>query len=133
MKDLAKFAAWQHATLGGTDTTGVLARSTLKEMHRVHWVDPSWETSWGLGYSVDKGAKGKNVVGHGGACPGYSTQYSTVPSTGLAVIVMANCPEVAGGIADTILRLLSSALAEAKDTVAVALADHSDYTGVYRY
>jgi CubicO group peptidase (beta-lactamase class C family) len=38
--DLAKFAAWQHRTLNGTDTTGVLARSTLKEMHRAHWIDP---------------------------------------------------------------------------------------------
>ena len=131
VKDMAKFAAWQHATLGGTDTTGVLARSTLKEMHHVHWIDPSWETSWGLGYSVDRGAKGKNVVGHGGACPGYSTQFSTVPSSGLAVIVMANCPEVAGGITDTLLRLLSSAVAEAKEAVPPTLPDLSDFCGVY--
>lgn len=35
VNDLAKLAIWQHRTLNGTDATGVLARSTLKEMHRV--------------------------------------------------------------------------------------------------
>ena len=64
-------------------------------MTRVHWIDPSWETSWGIGYAVSKGHKNSVVVGHGGACPGYSTQFSTVPKTGLAVIVMVNSPEVA--------------------------------------
>ena len=29
----------------------------LKDMTRVHWIDPSWETSWGLGYAVSKGHK----------------------------------------------------------------------------
>eukprot|EP01043_Picozoa_sp_COSAG02_P019526 COSAG02_NODE_944_length_15732_cov_24.529265_1_plen_325_part_00 len=40
VNDLAKLAIWQHRTLNGTDISRVLGRSTLKEMHRVHWVDP---------------------------------------------------------------------------------------------
>ena len=99
-------------------------------MTRVHWIDPSWETSWGIGYAVSKGHKNSVVVGHGGACPGYSTQFSTVPKTGLAVIVMVNSPEVAGGITDTLLRLLSNALA-ASDSPAELENNLSDYCGIY--
>jgi hypothetical protein len=94
----------------------------------------SWETTWGLGYSVGKavGFKG-TVVGHGGACPGYSTQFSTVPKSGLAVIVMVNAPNTAGGIAESLLRLLSRALEEAPDGKGDprALPDLSDFTGIY--
>ena len=99
-------------------------------MTRVHWIDPSWETSWGIGYAVSKGHKNSVVVGHGGACPGYSTQFSTVPKTGLAVIVMVNSPEVAGGITDTLLRLLSTALA-ASDSPAELENNLSDFCGIY--
>jgi hypothetical protein len=133
VRDLAKLAAWQHRTLSGKDAR-ILQRATLKDMTRVHWIDPSWETSWGLGYAVSKGHKNSVVVGHGGACPGYSTQFSTVPKTGLAVIVMVNCPEVAAGITDTLLRLLSTALAESGSPAdpAPSLANElSDYCGIY--
>ena len=49
--DLAKFAMWQFRLLskGGRK---VLRASTLREMHRVHWVDPDWKTTWGLGFEV---------------------------------------------------------------------------------
>ena len=94
----------------------------------------SWETTWGLGYSVSKavGFKG-TVVGHGGACPGYSTQFSTVPKSGLAVIVMVNAPNTAGGIAESLLRLLSRALEEATDGNGDPwdLINLSDFTGIY--
>eukprot|EP01043_Picozoa_sp_COSAG02_P019527 COSAG02_NODE_944_length_15732_cov_24.529265_2_plen_201_part_00 len=76
------------------------------------------------------GFKG-TVVGHGGACPGYSTQFSTVPDTGLAVIVMVNAPNTAAGIADSLLRLMSHALEEAKDAEIPVLRDLSDFTGIY--
>lgn len=94
----------------------------------------SWETTWGLGYSVEKavGFKG-TVVGHGGACPGYSTQFSTVAKTGLAVIVMVNAPNTAKGITESLLRLLSNALEKAEDSSSVqqVLPDLSDFTGIY--
>jgi CubicO group peptidase (beta-lactamase class C family) len=70
--DLARFASWQFRLLakGGTE---VLAANTLREMHRVHWVDPDFETTWGLGFSVWRSG-GKTFVGHGGSCPGYRSQ-----------------------------------------------------------
>jgi hypothetical protein len=56
-----------------------------------------------------------------------------VPKTGLGVIVMVNAPNTAGGIAETLLRLMSSALKEAKDSNSdtLALPDFTDFTGVY--
>ncbi len=43
VEDLARFASWQFRLLsnGGTE---ILKSSTLKEMHRVQWVDPDWKT-----------------------------------------------------------------------------------------
>ena len=51
VEDMAKFASWQFRLLetGGKE---ILLSSTLKDMQRVHWMDPNWRTSWGLGFSV---------------------------------------------------------------------------------
>jgi CubicO group peptidase (beta-lactamase class C family) len=88
VEDLGRFASWQFRLLekGGTD---VLAANTLKEMQRVHWLDPDWKTTWGLGFSVWR-YKDKTFVGHGGYCPGYRTQLTLCPQEKIAVIVMTN-------------------------------------------
>ncbi len=54
VEDLARFASWQFRLLekGGDE---VLAANTLKEMQRVHWLDPDWETTRGIGFSVSIG------------------------------------------------------------------------------
>ena len=66
--DLARFASWQFRLLenGGDEVLNV---NTLREMHRVHWVNPDWETTWGIGFSVRQ-VDDKTVVGHGGGCAG---------------------------------------------------------------
>jgi len=51
--DLATFARWQLG-LRADGGNQVLRAATLREMQRVHWVDPDWETTWGLGFSVVK-------------------------------------------------------------------------------
>jgi len=136
VRDLAKFAGWHHHTLSGTDATGVLKRATLKDMIRVHWVEPSFDHYWGLGYSVAKVRDG-TVVGHEGGCPGYSTQFSIVPKTGLGVIVMVNSPGVAASITETVIRIMSKALSQSKDSARWAkftqedLPDFSHVCGIY--
>jgi hypothetical protein len=40
-------------------------------MHNVHWTNPDFNLTWGLGFSVSKGPDGSKWVGHGGSCPGY--------------------------------------------------------------
>jgi CubicO group peptidase (beta-lactamase class C family) len=51
VEDLGKFASWQFKALAG-GWQEVLKLSTLREMQRIHWVDPDNETTWGLGFAV---------------------------------------------------------------------------------
>ena len=91
-EDLARFASWQFRLLdrGGTE---VLKAGTLREMHRVHFVDPDFETMWGLGFEVDRLEK-TTFVGHGGSCPGYRTHLLLRPDEKLAMVVLANASGV---------------------------------------
>jgi CubicO group peptidase (beta-lactamase class C family) len=88
VEDLAKFAAWQFRLLN-TDGTEILKSSTLKEMHRVQWVEPDWKTYWGLGFSISQ-PEGVTIVGHGGSCPGYRTTLQLSPKDKMAYTVMIN-------------------------------------------
>jgi CubicO group peptidase (beta-lactamase class C family) len=92
VEDLARFASWQFRLLdkGGSE---ILAANTLKEMQRVHWLDPNWTTTRGLGFSVSR-RDGTTFVGHGGSCPGYRTNLSLSPKDKIAVIVMTNGHDV---------------------------------------
>ena len=92
VEDLARFASWQLRLIenGGEE---VLKVNTLKKMHRVHWFDPDWRTTWGLGFSVSRQDE-KIQVGHGGSCPGYRTQLTIRPKDKIAVIVMTNAQGV---------------------------------------
>lgn len=87
--DLARFASWQFRLLD-TTTAEILKPSTLKNMQNVHWMDPDWETSWGLGFSVYKGPDGKKWVSHGGSCPGYRSVIQLNPSAKRAYVAMIN-------------------------------------------
>lgn len=107
--DLARFASWQFRLLakGGTE---VLAANTLREMHRVHWVDPDFDATWGLGFSVWR-ADNETFVGHGGSCPGFRTQLVIKPDERVAVVVMANAQGVdTGRFAARIYDLVAPAL-----------------------
>jgi CubicO group peptidase (beta-lactamase class C family) len=129
--DLAKFAAWQFRLLhqGGTE---VLSASTLREMQRVHWVDPDWKTTWGLGFAVQK-VGDDTMVSHGGACPGYSTAFTMMPKHKLAVIVLINAsgtePEK---VVSNVYKVLGPALQEASENGAPTdITDLSAYEGLY--
>ncbi|MBW2257047.1 MAG: serine hydrolase [Deltaproteobacteria bacterium] len=86
--DLATFARWQLGLrAGGGDR--VLRAATLREMQRVHWVDPDWETTWGLGFSVVQRGDA-TWVRHGGLCPGYATEFAILPKEELGIVVLTN-------------------------------------------
>ncbi|MCK4993381.1 MAG: beta-lactamase family protein, partial [Bacteroidales bacterium] len=87
--DLGKFASWQFRLLD-TTTTEILQPSTLNYMHNVHWTDPDWKNTWGLGFWVKKGEDGEKRVGHSGGCPGYSTLFSMFPAKKRAYAVFTN-------------------------------------------
>jgi CubicO group peptidase (beta-lactamase class C family) len=95
VEDLARFASWQFRLLekGGTE---ILNANTLREMHRVHWVDPDFETTWGLGFAVSR-SDGETFVGHGGSCPGFRTHLLLKPDRKVATVFMANALGVNSG------------------------------------
>lgn len=88
VEDLAKFAMWQFRVLDGTSEE-VLDRNTLREMQRVHWLEPDGTSSYGLGFSVSK-RDGKTYVGHGGSCPGYESNLNIRPQDKIATTFMTN-------------------------------------------
>ena len=87
VEDLARFASWQFRVLDGDDA--LLDRNTLREMHRVHWLEPDGETTYGLGFSVWK-SDGDTFVGHGGSCPGYRSHLLLRPRDEVATAFMTN-------------------------------------------
>ena len=132
VNDLAKFASWNFRTLEGSDSS-VLASNTLREMQRVHWVDPDWETTWGLGFAVRE-AEGQTVVGHGGGCPGYITSIAMLPKHKIAAIALTNSSDgPAGNISVEMMKVIGSALkklSQPSDASESAL-DLSQYEGNY--
>ena len=87
--DLASFASW-HLRLLDSETPEILKPATLRYMLNVHYTDPSWETTWGLGYSVRRGSGGTKWVGHGGYCPGYQSALQIHPDSKRAYSVIIN-------------------------------------------
>jgi CubicO group peptidase (beta-lactamase class C family) len=105
-EDLARFAEWQFRLLAG-GAPEVLKASTLREMHRVHFVDPDFETMWGLGFGIKRVEK-TTFVGHGGSCPGFRTQLTLQPDEKLAAVILANASGVdAGGWSEQVLAIVS--------------------------
>jgi hypothetical protein len=48
----------------------ILKGSTLREMHRVHWLELDWKSGQGLGFQIERDGE-RTLVGHGGALAGY--------------------------------------------------------------
>lgn len=133
VNDLARFASWQFRVLAGDDET-VLDRNTLREMHRIHWAEPSGSPNWGLGFSV-LNIEGQTVVGHSGGCPGYTTNLAIVPKHQVAAIALTNAADgPAGGITRTMLKQIGGALARVEAAAAAPpddLPDLEQYAGNY--
>jgi CubicO group peptidase (beta-lactamase class C family) len=89
VQDLGKFASWQFR-LRDTTVTEILRPSTIKYMQNVHWTNPDWKTTWGLGFVVYKGSDGNTWVGHGGSCPGYRSTLQIDLKNKRAYSVMIN-------------------------------------------
>jgi CubicO group peptidase (beta-lactamase class C family) len=87
-EDMARFGSWQ-LRLRGQGGIEVLRAATLREMQRVHWVDPDWKTTYGLGFYVARVGE-STLIEHGGSCPGYYSQVAIEPKSKLGVVVLSN-------------------------------------------
>ncbi|MEO8449821.1 MAG: serine hydrolase [Gemmatimonadota bacterium] len=111
--DLSKFAMWQFRLLknGGTE---ILSANTLREMRRVHFVDPDFNVMWGLGFAVERNDN-KTFVGHGGSCPGYQTDLLMRDEDRIGVVVMTNAIDaVPAEMAQRVYQLVAPAIIAAR-------------------
>ena len=133
-EDLARFASWQFRLLekGGTE---ILNANTLREMYRIHWVEPDFETTWGLGFSVWR-RDGKIFVGHGGSCPGFRSSVLFRPEEKVATIFLSNAHEAASGaFSQSLYDLVAPAIKDAVKSPAAAKkpdAGLNKYLGTYK-
>lgn len=125
--DLASFASWQFRLMsnGGKE---ILKASTLKDMQRVHWVDPDWKINWGLGFVVFQN-NGNTLTGHWGTCPGYRSILIMDAKEKLAFIVLINAMENPWKYASQIRNIILKGAKEKKQ--ASAGIDLEQYMGLY--
>ncbi|MBP1653809.1 MAG: putative beta-lactamase class penicillin binding protein [Bacteroidetes bacterium] len=91
VEDMAMFAA-AHMQEERGDSGALLKPATLREMHRVSFVNPGWDGGYGLGFSVTK-TSDRLMYGHGGWVAGNRSQLRISPSEKVGVIVMINCDD----------------------------------------
>jgi CubicO group peptidase (beta-lactamase class C family) len=91
VEDLARFAMLHFRTTGGAEDS-VLAGTTLKEMQRMHWLEPGWQAGWGLGFRIYR-EEGRTCIGHGGLVPGHAAEVRLLPSEKIAIIVLSNAED----------------------------------------
>ena len=131
--DLAKFSSWQFRVLG-TGQTEILSKNTLREMHRVHWLDSDWGTSRGWGFRVFR-QNDKTFVGHGGGCPGYRTNLQIQPDSKISTIVMVNANGADPGLyTRRLFEIVSPAIKAALDSTSTREEfnpEFEKYTGTY--
>ncbi len=132
--DLGKFAAWQFR-LRESKSAEILKPSTLKYMQTVHWTDPDWDITWGLGFAVWKGKSGNTWASHGGNCPGYRSILRLDLNSKRALAVMINANGTSPGTyADGINSILNEVKMPAKEESpdsGVAVINLQDYAGFY--
>jgi D-alanyl-D-alanine carboxypeptidase len=135
VKNLARFMSLQFRG-GAAGGAQILKGSTLREMHRVHWLRPSWKSGRGLGWSVVN-AEGQVRITHGGSVPGYKTFVSAVPADKFGVIVLTNAEDGnPGSYAKNAFAIIAPAIKKAKAvTEDTPVADSSwiKYVGDYQW
>jgi CubicO group peptidase (beta-lactamase class C family) len=132
VEDLAKFASWQFRLLetGGKE---ILDANTLREMQRVQYMDPDWETTRGLGFSIARRGD-KTFVGHGGSCPGYRSHLELQVEDRIATVAMANAMIDTNRFTRRAYEIVAPALKAAKDETdeaKVVPAEFDIYVGAY--
>lgn len=134
IEDLAKFAMLQFRG-GARDDAQILSGPSLREMHRVQWLNDDWSAGRGIGYYVWR-VGNRTWVGHGGALQGYRTELQVAPADKVGVIVLTNADD---GLplfyVQKAFEWLVPALINAKAASAPpseASPDWARYTGRYR-
>jgi CubicO group peptidase (beta-lactamase class C family) len=133
VEDLAKYISLQFRD-GPRKGSQVLKGSTLREMHRVHWLEPDWKSGWGLGFGVRR-FEGKTLVGHGGHVGGYTSGVRFCPEDKIGVVVMSNADDGEPlSITEQVFRLVAPEIVKAveKKEEPQPKPEWEKYVGEYR-
>jgi hypothetical protein len=85
----------------------------------------------GLGFSIWR-VGDIRVVGHGGGCPGYITNFMMAAKEKVAIVALTNAGDgPAQRVAENVLKTISAALKEAKTPSKESMPDFSMYEGNY--
>ncbi|MDE2776199.1 MAG: serine hydrolase [Chloroflexota bacterium] len=85
INDLVKYAAFHLSD----EENAVLSPHSLRDMHRIHWLEPKWDSGYGLG-SMQYKLEDWSISGHGGGYPGYLTGFTLCREQSTALIVLTN-------------------------------------------
>ncbi len=129
--DLGKFASWQFRLRDST-ITEILKPSTIKYMQQVHWTNPDWKITWGLGFVVYKGSNGNTWVGHGGSCPGYRStlQIDLKSKRAFSVMINANGTDP-GKYVNGIKGIINKVKISKKEISSEGKRDLQEFVGYY--
>ncbi|MBX3014148.1 MAG: serine hydrolase [Caldilineaceae bacterium] len=134
VEDLAKFVMLQFRG-GPRQEKQILAGSSLREMHRIQWLNDDWSAGRGIGFYVWR-LHGRTVVGHGGALMGYRTELQFAPADKIGVVVLTNADDGWPLLyVDKLFQWVVPALLQAaapKPKVSLAPAAWQPYIGRYR-
>ena len=85
VNDLVKYARFHLGLADGV----ALSPHTLRDMHRVHWLEQGWKGGYGLGVGLHR-IKNWEISGHGGGYPGYLTAFTVCREHETGVIALTN-------------------------------------------
>ena len=135
VEDLAKFVSLQFSD-NPSGESGVLRGSTLREMHRVQWLRPDWQSGWCLGFSIRRVGE-QTRVGHGGSLPGHRTMVEIAPDIKLGVIVLTNANDGDPGLyLNRAFEIVGPAITRATkppETAAIPDPEWENYVGAYTW
>jgi D-alanyl-D-alanine carboxypeptidase len=120
---------------GKTGGRQILSTGSLREMHRVRFVENDWTSGTGIGFASSRVA-GKTYVGHGGGYPGFTTQtfFQLDPKVGVIVLTNTNDSnpgEIARQLMSTVGEAVAKATAQKPKTVAWD-PSWARFAGLYR-
>ena len=91
----------------------ILSTASLREMHRVRFLENDWTNGHGIAFSVRR-VDGTLYVGHGGGYPGYTTNTKIQLDSKVGVIVLTNTNDSnPSQIAEQLMNTVGSAVAQA--------------------
>lgn len=125
--DLVKYARF-HLSKGQTP---ILSGYSLREMHRVHWVNDDWQGGYGLGTRTWR-IGDWNVSGHTGGYKGFLTMFSVCREHDFSVIALTNSVDSTPYVfVEQAYKLVLPEIIKITSKTQIADPVWSDYVGTY--